>query len=55
MNMLISYIYNNNPLNKENMNFSRFLKNKIILKLPKKNKPENTIETTKTNKNNNNN
>ena len=52
---LISYIYNNNPLNKENMNFSRFLKNKFLLKLPKKTKPENTIATTNTSNNTNNN
>ena len=52
---LISYIYNNNPLNKENMNFSRFLKNKFLLKLPKKTKPENTIATTNTSNNNTNN
>ena len=41
---LISYIYLNNPLNKENMNYCKFLKNKFLMKLPKKNsKPENII------------
>ena len=39
---LISYIYINNPFNKENMNFCKFLKNKFLMKVPKKpTKPEN--------------
>ena len=52
---LISYIYINNPFNKENMNFSKFLKNKFLMKLPKKpTKPENNnINTTSTTNTNN--
>ena len=52
---LISYIYINNPFNKENMNFSKFLKNKFLMKLPKKpTKPENNnINTTLTTNTNN--
>ena len=52
---LISYIYINNPFNKDNMNFCKFLKNKFLMKLPKKpTKPENNnINTTSTTNTNN--
>ena len=59
---LISYIYIYNPFNKENMNYCKYLKNKFLLKIPKKQtKPENnvtisnTINTSSTNKDNKNN
>ena len=54
---LISYIYINNPFNKENMNFCKFLKNKFLMKVPKKpSKIENILNnnsnTNNTNTNN---
>ena len=53
---LMSYIYKNNPFNKENMNYCKFLKNKFLMKVPKKqNKPENNNTTNNTSNNNNNN
>ena len=33
---IISYIYLNNPFNRDNMNFCKFLKNKFLMKIPKK-------------------
>ena len=43
---LISYIYINNPFNKENMNYCKFLKNKFLMKVPKRiSKPENNNNT----------
>ena len=50
---LISYIYINNPLNKDNMNFCKFLKNKFLMKLPKKLNNNNIINNTTSNSNNN--
>ena len=55
---LISYIYINNPFNKDNMNFCKFIKNKFLMKIPKKpTKPENNNfnSTSNTNTNNSNN
>ena len=55
---LISYIYINNPFNKDNMNFCKFIKNKFLMKIPKKPiKPENNNfnSTSNTNTNNSNN
>ena len=55
---LISYIYINNPFNKDNMNFCKFIKNKFLMKIPKKpTKPENHNfnSTSNTNTNNSNN
>ena len=51
---LISYIYINNPFNKENMNFCKFLKNKFLMKLPKKPNNNNINNNTTLNTNNNN-
>ena len=52
---LISYIYINNPFNRENMNFCKFLKNKFLLKVPKKpNKIENILNNNNSNTNNTN-
>ena len=62
---LISYIYINNPFNKENMNFCKFLKNKFLMKVTKKqvkleinniniNKDNNNKDNNKDNKDNNN-
>jgi doublecortin-like kinase 1/2 len=52
---LISYIYINNPFNRENMNFCKFLKNKFLLKVPKKpNKIENILNSNNSNTNNTN-
>ena len=46
---LMSYLYLNNPLNKDNMNYCRFLKNKFLMKVPKKiSKPENIINNNTT-------
>ena len=55
---LISYIYINNPFNRDNMNFCKFIKNKFLMKIPKKpTKPENNNfnSTSNTNTNNSNN
>ena len=55
---IISYIYLNNPFNRDNMNFCKFLKNKFLMKIPKKvNKTEiitNTNNNIINNINNNN-
>ena len=52
---LISYIYINNPFNRENMNFCKFLKNKFLMKVPKKpNKIENILNNNNSNTNNTN-
>ena len=49
---LISYIYMNNPFNKDNMNFCKFLKNKFLMKLPKKLNSNNLFNTTSNTNNN---
>ena len=49
---LISYIYMNNPFNKDNMNFCKFLKNKFLMKLPKKLNNNNLFNTTSNTNNN---
>ena len=49
---LISYIYMNNPFNKDNMNFWKFLKNKFLMKLPKKLNSNNLFNTTSNTNNN---
>ena len=49
---LISYIYLNNPFNKENMNSCKFLKNKFLMKIPKR---INKVENNASNGNNNSN
>ena len=49
---LISYIYINNPFNKDNMNFCKFLKNKFLMKLPKKLNNNNLFNTTSNTNNN---
>ena len=49
---LISYIYMNNPFNKDNMNFCKFLKNKFLMKLPKKLNNNNLFNTTSNTSNN---
>ena len=49
---LISYIYMNNPFNKDNMNFCKFLKNKFLMKLPKKLNSNNLFNTTPNTNNN---
>ena len=49
---LISYIYINNPFNKDNMNFCKFLKNKFLMKLPKKLNSNNLFNTTSNTNNN---
>ena len=49
---LMSYIYLNNPLNKDNMNYCRFLKNKFLMKVPKKNSKPETIINNNTTSNN---
>ena len=51
---LISYIYMNNPFNKDNMNFCKFLKNKFLMKLPKKLNSNNLFNTTSNTNNNTN-
>ena len=51
---LISYIYMNNPFNKDNMNFCKFLKNKFLMKLPKKLNNNNLFNTTSNTNNNTN-
>ena len=51
---LISYIYMNNPFNKDNMNFCKFLKNKFLMKLPKKLNSNNLFNTTSNTNNNSN-
>ena len=51
---LISYIYMNNPFNKDNMNFCKFLKNKFLMKLPKKLNNNNLFNTTSNTNNNGN-
>ena len=51
---LISYIYMNNPFNKDNMNFCKFLKNKFLMKLPKKLNSNNLFITTSNTNNNTN-
>ena len=51
---LISYIYMNNPFNKDNMNFCKFLKNKFLMKLPKKLNNNNLFNTTSNTNNNSN-
>ena len=50
---LISYIYINNPFNRENMNYCKFLKNKFLMKVPKKpSKIDNIINSNNSNSNN---
>ena len=51
---LISYIYMNNLFNKDNMNFCKFLKNKFLMKLPKKLNSNNLFNTTSNTNNNTN-
>ena len=52
---LISYIYINNPINKDSMNFCKYLKNKFLMKIPKKlNKTEHVTFPSNTTNNNTN-